>query len=54
MKPAISKAKKYIDKIKKSLSRRKPHLSYAREQEIIDKIRKTRERIWEERLAARS
>ena len=54
MRKDTQKAKKHIEKIRQLMS--KVHSPYQgmSKQEIIDEIRKTRARLWEEKLAARS
>ena len=54
MKYDIKKAQKHLAKIKESMGKTKSILSATREKEIIEKIRKDREKIWEEKFAARS
>ena len=50
----IQKALKAIEKAKKDLISGRHPLSRKREEEIIRKIRKDREQIWEEKFASRS
>ena len=54
MKKNIQVIKKRIEKIRQLMS--KAHSPYRgkSKQEIIDEIRKTREKLWEEKLAAHS
>jgi len=49
-----SKAKRHLEKAREIISKRKSPFSGMREDEIIAKIRKDRETIWEEKLAARA
>lgn len=53
MKPNISKAKKHLARLKEIIHSGKTALSRAHEDEIINKIRRDREKIWEERFAVR-
>lgn len=50
----ITKARRHLQKIREIISKRKSPLANLREEEVIEKIRKDRENIWEEKLAARS
>jgi len=47
-------ALKHIQKIRQLMSKVKSPYAGMSEQEIIDEIRKTREKLWEERLAGHS
>lgn len=49
----IIKAKKHLEKAREIISKRKSPLANMREVDVIEKIRKDREAIWEEKLAAR-
>ena len=54
MRKDIQRAKKRIEKIRQLMSKvRSPYRGMTK-QEIIDEIRKTREKLWEEKLVARS
>lgn len=48
------KAKKHLNKIRQLMSQIKSPFEDMSEEEIIKKLRKTREEIWEEKLAPRS
>lgn len=48
------RAKKHLDNIYKLILQVKSPLDGLSEEEIIKKLRKTREEIWEEKLAPRS
>ena len=45
---------KHIQKIRQLMSKVKSPYAGMSEQQIIDEIRKTREKLWEEKLAGRS
>ncbi|MFH1190809.1 MAG: hypothetical protein V1670_01250 [Candidatus Omnitrophota bacterium] len=47
-------ALKHIQKIRQLMSKVKSPYAGMKEQEIIDEIRKTREKLWEEKLAGHS
>ena len=47
-------ALKHIQKIRQLMSKVKSPYAGMNEQQIIDEIRKTREKLWEERLAGHS
>lgn len=54
MRKEAIEAKRGFDKIRRLMSKvRSPYRGMSK-QEIIDQIRKTREKLWEEKLAARS
>jgi len=46
-------AKKHLDKIQQLMSQTKSPFEGMSKQEIIDKIRETREKLWREKLVAR-
>ncbi len=50
----IKKAKMHIDKIRQLMSKVRSPYKGMTKQQIIDQIRKTREKIWEEKLAGYS
>ena len=50
-KPDPIKAKKHLDKIRQLVGMRKSPFSHMNEEEVIKEIRKTREKLWEEKLA---
>jgi len=54
MKPNIEKAKRHLKKIREIVSKIKSPLANMSEEEVIEKIRKDREKLWEERFAPRS
>lgn len=51
MKSNITKAKIHLGKLRQLISKRKTHFSGMSEEEVIKAIRKTREKLWEEKLA---
>jgi hypothetical protein len=51
--PNIKRAKKHLQKIREIIAQNPPPIYKLSEDEIIKKLRKTREEIWEEKLAAR-
>lgn len=51
---SAKRAKKHLDKIYQLMSQVKSPFEGLDEEEIIKKLRKTREEIWEEKLAPRS
>lgn len=53
-KPDIKKAKRHLAKLRELISKRKHPFSDMMEEEIIEALRKTREEIWDKKLAARS
>ncbi len=52
MKRNVIKARRHLEQAKKIISKRKTPFSNMREEDVIEKIRKDREEIWEEKLAA--
>ena len=48
------RAKKHLEKIRQLLSQRKSPFEAMGEEEIIRKLRKTRDKVWEEKLVSRS
>lgn len=50
----VRKAQRHLQRIREVIAKRKSPFCNAREEEVIEKIRKDRENIWEEKLAARS
>lgn len=54
IKPDTKRAQKHLEKIYKLMSQSKSPFEEMSEAEIIKKLRKTREEIWEEKLAPRS
>lgn len=52
-KPDVKKAKKHLNKLRELISKRKHPLSDMTEEEIIKNLHKTREEIWDKKLAAR-
>lgn len=50
----IVKARKHLEKAREIISRGKSPLSNMREVDVIGKIRKDRETIWEEKFVASS
>ena len=53
MREVIEKAKRHLQKIRRLAAKRKSPLSGMTKEEVINKIRRDREKIWEERLALR-
>lgn len=53
-KPDIKRAKRHLVKLRELISKRKHPFSDMTEEEIIEALRKTREEIWDKKLAARS
>lgn len=51
---SAKRAKKHLDRIYQIMSRVKSPLEGMSDEEIIKKLRKTREEIWEEKFAPRS
>lgn len=54
MRKDIEKSKKRLNKIRQLMSRVRSPYEGMSKQEMIDSIRKTRERLWEEKLVAHS
>jgi hypothetical protein len=54
IKPDVKKAKKHLAKLRQLASKKKTPFSDMSEEEAIKAIRKTREEIWDKKLAARS
>jgi len=50
----IDEAKKLLKNLRESISKRRSPFAGMREAEVIEHLRKTREKLWEEKLAARS
>ena len=46
-------AKKHLEKLRETIAKNPPPIYALSKEEIIKKLRKTREEIWEEKLAAR-
>ncbi|MEW6042369.1 MAG: hypothetical protein AB1633_12695 [Elusimicrobiota bacterium] len=53
VKPDVKKAKRHLKKLRELVSKRKHPFSDMTEDEIIETLRKTREEIWEKKLATR-
>ncbi len=53
-KPDPKRAKKHLEKLYQLASQSKSPFEGMSDEEIIKKLRKTREEIWEEKLATRS
>ncbi|HHT9125681.1 MAG TPA: hypothetical protein ACFYD6_07665 [Candidatus Brocadiia bacterium] len=53
-KPNPKEAKKHLEKIRQLMSKVSSPYKGMTKQQIIDEIRKTREKLWKERIAARS
>ena len=54
MKKEVLEAKRGFEKIRQLMSKAYSPCRGMTKQQIIDKIRKTREKLWEEKLATRS
>ncbi len=54
MKSNITKAKRHLQKLREIVAKSKSPLAHMTAEEVIQKLRKDRERIWEEKLATRS
>lgn len=54
VKPNPKKAKKHLDKLRELIKKRKDPFFEMSEEEIIKALRKTREELWEKKLASRS
>ncbi len=52
-KPNIKKAKRHLAKLRQLVSRKPARLLHMDEEEVIKTIRKSREEIWDKKLAAR-
>jgi len=53
-KPDVKKAKQHLSKIRQLVSTKKTPLSDMSEEEAIKAIRKTREELWDRKLATRT
>ena len=53
-KPNVKKAKMHLAKLRRLASQRETPFSVMSEEEVIKTIRKTREKIWDKKLAIRS
>ncbi len=54
MKQNIKKAKQHLTKLRELVSKRKQPLSEAKEEKVLETLRKTREELWDKKFAARS
>ncbi len=54
MKKNIKEAKKHFEKLRKMIAERPSPFAGMTEEGVINKLRKTREELWEKKLAARS
>ena len=52
-KPDTKRAKKHLKKLREMIAKDPPPIFKMSKEEIIKQLRKTREEIWEEKLAAR-
>jgi len=52
-KPDPKRAKKHLEKLREMIAKDPPPIFKMSKEEIIKQLRKTREEIWEEKLAAR-
>lgn len=53
-KPNTEKARKHFERLCQIMSQRKSPFEGMTDEEVIEKLRKTREELWEKKLAARS
>lgn len=53
-KPNVKKAKIHLTKLRQLISKKKTPLADMNEEEVIKTIRKTREELWDKKLATRS
>jgi len=53
-KPDPKRAKKHLEKLREIIANNPPPIFKMSKEEIIKQLRKTREEIWEEKLAART
>jgi hypothetical protein len=51
--PNPSRAKKHLEKLREMIAKNPPPIYKLSEEEIIEKLRKTREEIWKEKIAIR-
>lgn len=54
VKPDVKKAKKQLDRLRQLASKKRTLFSDMSEEEAIKALRKTREEIWDKKLAPRS
>ena len=54
IKPKIKKAKRHLVKLRQLVSKKTNRFPNMNEEEVVKAIRKTREEIWDKKLAARS
>ena len=54
MKANIKKAKNHLAKLRKLVSKKESRFAHMNEDKVIKAIRKTREEIWDKKLAPRS
>lgn len=52
-KPNIKKAKLHLEKLRQLVAKRKNPFAHKSEEEVIRALRKTREKLWEEKIAGR-
>ncbi len=50
----ITKAKRHLEKAREIISKKRSPFFRMKEEEVIEKVRKDRQDIWEEKLAPRS
>lgn len=53
VKPNPKKAKKHLDKLREMIAKDPSPIFKMSKEDVIKQLRKTREKIWEEKLAAR-
>jgi len=53
VKPNPKKAKKHLEKLREIIAKNPPPIYKLSEDEIIEKLRKTREEMWKEKVAVR-
>jgi hypothetical protein len=54
MKQNLKKSKQHLAKLRELISKRKRPLSEAKEEKVIETLRKTREELWDKKFAART
>ncbi len=52
-KPDVKRAKKHLERIYQLMSQRKSPFEGMSEEEVLKRLRKTREELWESKLASR-
>jgi hypothetical protein len=54
MKPNIKKAKKHLKHLRELVAKRQHPFEGMTEEQIIEQLRKTREKLWEKKIASRT